>query len=125
MSKPLNEQTHSATTATGASEPVRSKGHSNVGLIVGASNYDSANDSVEAVVEVSADGSTWTPLRRNDGSEVKVTLGTEDAKYAMVNGAPGDHLRVNVTTLTDSAGGDLTVDTWILLAGWNGPSFGA
>jgi hypothetical protein len=81
-------------------------------------------DSFTATVEASPDGQMWTPLRREDGSivelsETDVAVGTQ---YAPAHGTMAQQLRVNLTNFTDTAGGDLTVDTWLILGGWPGPA---
>jgi hypothetical protein len=126
MSKPLTVQTHVEATGSGVSSAVRSKGHSTVALFVHAANVDAANDTVEAVVEVSPDGVEWAPLRRADGTEVRLNSAdlTGENGYTMVHGALGQQLRVNLPNFTDAAGSDLTVDTWLMLGGWPGPASG-
>lgn len=121
MSKPINFHGHTATSATGVSEAVHTKAHYTVALFLHTANVDPANDTVEAVVEVSP-----------DGTEVTLTAAdlTGENGYAMVHGALGQQLRVNLRQFTDASDSgadpvaDLTVDTWLITGGWNGPAFG-
>lgn len=126
MSKPLNLHAHTSVTATGASEAVRSKGHYDIALYVSAPNVDTTNDSLTVRVEVSPDGSMWSPLRDNEGNPVEVTQADLTDGHYMVplNHVLSQQLRTNITAYTDAAGGDLTVDTWLLTGGWPGPAFG-
>lgn len=125
MTAPVNYQTHNGATATGTSEVWESKGHHNVALTVSAPNVDPANDALTVVVEASPDGQTWPALTREDGSQVQLTASDLDSNgegYAVVRGAIASELRVNITDYSDSSGGDLEVDSWLTLGGWEGPS---
>jgi len=125
MTAPVTYSTHESATATGASEVWESKGHHNVALTVSAPNVDPSNDALTVVVECSPDGTMWTALTREDGSEVSLQasdLDSDGEGYAMVRGAIASELRVNITDYADSSGGDLEVDSWLTLGGWVGPS---
>lgn len=39
-----------------------------------------------------------------------------------VRGAIASELRVRITDYSDASGGDLAVNTWLTLGGWEGPS---
>jgi len=125
MTAPVNYQTHNGATGTGASETFGSKGHHHISLTVSAPNVDPSNDALTVVVECSPDGTMWTALTREDGSEVSLQasdLDSDGEGYAMVRGAIASELRVNITDYADSSGGDLEVDSWLTLGGWVGPS---
>lgn len=123
MSKPLNERTHTDATATGASEPVMSKGHVAASLFVGADTSDLT--ALTARVEVSPDGQAWAPLTRPDGTTVEVAfadLNSEGNAYAVsgMGAVVAQQLRVNITEYT----GTSPVSTHLITGGWNGPAFG-
>ena len=125
MTAPTNYRTHVSADAIGSSEAFGSKGHHNVALTVSAPNVDPANDTLTVVVECSPDGQTWTPLTREDGSQVSLQaseLDSEGEGYAKVSGAIASELRVCISDYSDSSGSDLEVDSWLTLGGWEGPS---
>jgi hypothetical protein len=125
VTAPVNYQTHTGQTATGASDVWESKGHHNISLTVSAPNVDPANDALTVVVECSPDGTVWTALTREDGSQVQLTasdLDSDGEGYAMIRGAIASELRVRISDYSDASGGDLAVDTWLILGGWEGPS---
>ena len=123
--RPPRSYYHNGATATGASEAWESKGHHNVALTVSVPNVDPSIDSFTVVVECSPDGTVWTALTREDGSQVELTasdLDSEGEGYAMVRGAIASELRVSITDYSDASGGDLAIDMWLTLGGWEGPS---
>lgn len=125
MTAPLSHRTHEATASTGASASHGSKGHHTITLFVSAPNVDPANDTLTVAVEASPDGEQWTTLTRSDGSEVTLQaadLDSEGNGMAAVDGVIASQLRVNITDYSDAAGGDLGVDSWLTLGGWDGPS---
>jgi len=64
-------------------------------------------------------------LTREDGSQVELTaseLDSEGEGYTMVRGAIASELRVRISDFSDASGGDLAVNTWLTLGGWESPS---
>lgn len=138
MSRPIRKQSHDAATAAGAGEVHKSKAHNSVGLFVVAQNLDSANDTLTVQVEGSPTGSNgeWATIDTKQGGTKtqRLTVDISDMEdtdgdgtyvgFVYAHGIPVEWLRVNVTTFTDAANGDLTVDTYITGVGNAGTGHG-
>lgn len=122
MARPILEPVLSAVTSSGASSPVASKGHPHVTLYVQANNIDSGNDTFTVQLEGSPDGESWAPVEMVSGNKAVIDVSNfdQDAAAVSVNGGFYEHLRANVTEVTDSSGGDLSLDVWIMATGNSG-----
>jgi len=112
----------SAVTSSGASSPVASKGHPHITLYVEASNVDTGSDSLSVQLEGSPDGETWAPVEMVSGNRAVIDVSDVDvdAGAVSVNGGFYEYLRANVTEISDSAGGDLSLTVWIMATGNSG-----
>lgn len=122
MARPLQEKSHDGATGTGAGSAFQTGGRATVCLFVVAANLDDANDTLDVQIEVSQDGTNWTPLRDETGTQVgNVSVsefsdpdGDGDfAAYVTVHGVAADRVRARITSFADAANGDLAVDTYV------------
>lgn len=123
MSRPYRELSVDGATGTGPGEEHAGKGHVTLGLFVVASNLDSANDSLTVRLEVEGPDGEWSPIRDKDGTVIgELTQsefedvdgdGTTFNSFLYVHGVPAPSVRANVTSFTDAAGGDLSVDAYV------------
>jgi hypothetical protein len=129
MSRPIRAQTLSGATSPGTGEKVETKGHNSLGLFVVADSLDTGSDTLEVRLEVQV-ADEWSPVRDSSGTIV-VSLSASDfedpdgngtfAAFEYAHGVPAEFARANATSLSDSAGGDLSVDAYVMGANWNGP----
>jgi hypothetical protein len=128
MGKPRNTKSLDGVSTTGPSDGFRVGGHYHLTLAVAAAGLDSANDTLTVALEGSPDGDHWFPV---DGvsSDKKIeesdfsqdpTSGDPTASVT-VFGSQWEYVRARVVEFTDDAGGDLSLDGWILAGGWEGP----
>lgn len=125
MANPRNLKSLAGTSSTGAGDHIRLNGHYHITLMVVAPNLDTANDTLEVAIEGSADAVHWTNLgEATTHKQVTTSDFTEDPDNAGVytasvtaTGAYHEFMRARVTSLTDSANGDLSVDAWVMAAG--------
>lgn len=128
MSRPFRAQSHDAATSAGAGESHESKGHNSLGLFVVARNLDDANDSLTVRVEGSptGEGGEWATIDTKQGGTKtqRLTVDLNDMEdtdgdgtfvgFVYAHGVPAEYLRANITSFTDSSGGDLEVDSYIM-----------
>lgn len=120
MARAVQEKSIENATASTAGSVMQTGGRVSVSLWVLADNLDDANDTLDVQIEVSMnDGTDWALLRDETGTQVgNVTLSEFDdpdgngnfTAFVTVHGVAADQVRARITTLTDSAGGDLSVD---------------
>jgi hypothetical protein len=130
MGRPIRAETLSGATSTTAGDSVQTKGHNSLGLYVIAENLDSSNDTLEVRAEIEVAGE-WASVRDGTGTVV-LSVSTSDfedpggngtsSAFVFAHGIPAEFLRARVTSFTDNAGGDLSVDAYIMGANWNGPA---
>lgn len=127
MSRPGIKQSHGGATTTGTGEDHYTRSHTAVGVLVVAENLDAANDTLEVVLEAGYEykgRKYFTPLLRRDNTEVGLT--TTDLTDNDGNGtytgmvwesnAPVEILRGRIESLTDAAGADLSVSTYVVMS---------
>lgn len=123
MSRPVEKQSHVGATAAGPGEAFSVKGHQAIGLGVDASNLDSVNDTLEVRLEVEVGGS-WLPIHDKDANQVGAIasggLGSDGDAMLYISNVPAPRLRANITSFSDAAGSDLSVDTYVLATGRSG-----
>lgn len=127
MSRPIKLKSVDAQTATGAGSASDSKGHPTISLYVVARNFDSVNDDLAVRVETAAtqDGE-YAPINNLDVVKADFVDVDGDGTYAAfvrLGPTAAQYLRANVTTYTDAAGGDLSVDAYVLATGWSGGGY--
>jgi hypothetical protein len=132
MSRPGKKQSHDGATATGPGEAHFSRAHTALGIFVVASNFDSANDALTVQLEGGFEGKSPTgtdgtdylaPIYDGstqlsiDGSAL-VDSGDGSTYYGFLwaSNVPAEKVRANISSITDNAGGDLSVDTYVLLS---------
>lgn len=130
MSRPFRKQSHTGATTTGAGTPHAAKGHNSLGLFVVADNLDTANDTLDVELQVEGPEGEWSPIRNESGTKVGVLTasdftdvdgdGTQFNAMLYVHGVPAPSVRAKITALTDSAGSDLSVDTYVIGTGNGG-----
>jgi len=128
-------------TGTAVGSDFESRGHNSIGLFVIAENLDSANDTLEVVVdaahEAEADGAdrqyAGPALQSGSGPGSTQKLGLNETDLAdpdgdgtftgfvYGHGIPAEHFRARISSFTDSANGDLVVSAWLYFGNWNGP----
>jgi len=127
MSRPGSKKSNDGATATGAGESHFTRAHTAVGVFVVAQNLDPGNDTLEVSLEGGFGyGGTnyFTPLLRKDNSVVQVSDSEMTDKdgdgtytgFVWESNVPVEQIRARIDTFTDSAGGDLTVDTYVLMS---------
>jgi hypothetical protein len=124
MGAPKKRQVFDAATGTGQSGGVRTNGHFYLAVLVVTRNVDTSNDTLDVRLEVSANGTDWATGRNANGDPSQVTasdLGPNGNGVAVSHGVPAEEMRANINAYTDSAGGDLEVDAWVIAGGWTGP----
>lgn len=92
-------------------------------MYVVAKNVDTANDTVTVDLEVSQDDeANWAKLRDGSGTQIgQLTISEFDdpdgdgdaAAYLHVHGVAAEKIRANLTTISDAANGDLSVDAFV------------
>lgn len=138
MSRPIKKQSHSGATSAAAGTGHGLKGHINVGLWVVASNLDTANDTLDVRLEAGteddkAGDSEWAVIRDPSGTAIG-SLSVADfddidgdgtyTAFLKIRSVTTPRLRANITSFTDAAGSDLTVDTYVTGAGNSDTGFG-
>lgn len=114
---------------TGRSEKTR--GHQAIGLFVVAENLDATNDTLEVEVTFSPDDEHFAQLTRRQTSEDALMLTAEDfeespdgsgeyAAFIAHHNVPAEYVRAEITSFTDSADGNLSVDAYVFIGGWTG-----
>lgn len=128
MTQPITKKSVDAATSAATGADTRALGHYHTTLFVVARNLDSANDSLSVVLEGSPDQQHWTgvdeatadkKITESDFSEDPDNSGVYTASIT-ITGSFHEFLRVRVSEFTDSAGGDLEVDGWLMAAGNEG-----
>lgn len=126
MSRPGKKQSHDGATTTGPGDGHYTRAHTAIGVFVVARNLDPANDTLTVALECGFEyeGTDHYGLVFNGTSSKQI----EDSDFQDVDGdgnyemllwgsnIPAEKARANITEFTDSAGGDLEVDTYILLS---------
>lgn len=122
MGRPTQEKSLDGVSSATAGSGLTTGGRITVSLFVVANNGDTGSDTLDVQLEVSMDGTNWTPLRDETGTQIgQLTIAefadpdsnSDPAAFLTVHGVAGRHVRARVTSFTDSAGGDLTVDAWV------------
>lgn len=134
MARPQRVKSIDAVTSATAGEAFETKGHNSLGVFVVARGLDTANDTVEGRLEavLSPDnGTEHTAVIKNVETGNDFTFSGSDLEdqdgdgtyslFAYAHGPPVEKVRVNITSFTDNAGGDLEVDAWIFASNWGGP----
>lgn len=107
---------------TGAGEPLETGGVTTGSMFVVARNLDPDNDTLEVVADGTLDGGEeWGPMVKVGGDKVKETADAfedpdDDGNYAamvLIRGISADKIRARISSITDDADGDLTVDVWV------------
>jgi hypothetical protein len=127
MSRPAKKRSHEGATATGAGEVHFTRAHTAVGVYVEAHNLDPDNDTLT----VSLEGGFEDPQGTDhlapvyDGNSAKKITESDfsdddgDGTYEMLlwgSNVPVEKIRARITEFSDSANGDLEVDTWVLMS---------
>lgn len=125
MSSPRNLHSVEGASGTTTGREVRANGHYHVTLFVAADQLDTANDTLTVTIEGSPNGTNWTNLGEiNSAKKIDETDVTQDPDNAGVytgslhiTGAYHEMYRARVSDYTDSSGGDLVVDAWVMASG--------
>ncbi|AGC34492.1 hypothetical protein HVTV-2_gp124 [Haloarcula virus HVTV-2] len=130
MGRPIRAEALTGATSATAGDRVQTKGHNSLGLYVVAENLDTANDTLDVRAEMQVAGE-WSAVRDASGTVV-LSLSTSDfedpdgngtyAAFVFAHGVPAEFLRARITSFTDNANGDLSVDAYVMGANWNGPA---
>lgn len=138
---PRQHKCRSINAASGTTEgdTFESRGHNSVGLFVIARNLDTANDTLEVVLDAvhTAEGinsERTGPVRRPGtvGGSDRVGIDQTEmsdpdgngtfAGFTFAHGVPAEHFAARISSFTDASGdGDLEVDAWLYFGNWNGP----
>lgn len=132
MAKGRRFTSHDAVSTAGTGISRKTRQHTVIGLWVEATNFDPTNDSLTVRAEVSPDDTHYSPINHGapaiddalsiSGSDLVES--DQDASvhvaYKVLSNVSVEHVRANITTFTDNAGGDLSVTTYIYLGGWTG-----
>lgn len=119
MTRPVKEDSISGATSATAGSKLETAGRFTVSMWVVANSGDTANDTVDVDLEVSMDGTNWTKPRDEDGNIVGQLTAADledpdgngnSAGLIKVHGLAAQYVRPRITTLADSANGDLSVD---------------
>ena len=127
MSRPGSKKSNDGATATGAGESHFTRAHTAVGVFVVAEGLDPGNDTLEVQLEGGfnyGDNTYFTPLFRKDNSVVQVADGEMTDRdgdgtytgFVWESNVPVEQIRARITSYTDNAGGDLSVDTYVLMS---------
>lgn len=129
MSRPLRKQSHSGATSAAAGEAFQTKAHHHIGLFAVAANLDTANDTLDVRVEASPDRDEWATIdtKQSGVKETRLSLSVGDFEdvdgdgtftaFIYASDVPVEHIRANITSFSDAASGDLSVDTYLTAAG--------
>lgn len=132
MSRPLKKQSVSGATSTTKGSEHFVKAHTKLGLYVVADNLDTANDTLTVRLEAgldtdNSDGTIdqWAEIVDEAGNKAEVTASDfsdpdGDGNFAVffvMDDIPAEIVRANVSSFTDSSGGDLSVDAHIYTGG--------
>jgi len=126
MSRPIIQKSVEGATAATQGEGFAAKGHTSQGLFVVADGLDTANDTLDVRFEVEGPDEEWSPLRDKNGT-LAGTLsvsnytdvdgdGTTYNAMLYVHNVLAPRIRANVTSFTDSAGSNPSVDAYVLAA---------
>lgn len=129
MARPFSEQVLSGETTATVSPATKTNGHNSLGMFIKLNSVDSANDTVDASLEVSPveSGDVWATPRDMTGNTATTTVSDADANDGVllyVHGCPAARARIELTSVNDAASGDLTVDGWLLFANNSGRGYG-
>lgn len=118
MSRPIEKQSVSGQSSTGAGEAFSMKGHDSVGLALDTANVDTANDTLTVRLEAKV-GGTWMAVKDAAGNAVEITESdvVDGSLLVFAPGFAATEVRANVTSFSDASGSDLSVDAWVLGTG--------
>ena len=126
MSRPAKKKSHDGATSTGAGEGHFTKAHTAVGVFVVAKNLDPQNDDLTVSLEggFEYEGTDYFGPIYDGSSDKKASASAfsdddGDGNFEMLlwaSNVPAEKIRARITEFNDSAGGDLEVETWVLLS---------
>lgn len=117
MSQSFRRTSLENATGTGNGDSELTKGHNSLGLAVHAENLDPGSDSLTVQMEVLVDGE-WCRFKNTvelTASDLTdIDSDSVYTGYTFVHGVAGESVRASITEFTDSAGGDLSVNAYVL-----------
>lgn len=127
MSRPGIKQSNDGATTAEVGESHFTRAHTAIGVLVVAQNLDTANDTLEVVLEAgfNYDGTqVFTPLLRRDDTQVRLSVSEltdndGDGTYTGLvweSNVPAEQIRARIESLTDSANDDLSVNTYVVMS---------
>lgn len=123
MAEPIHEKAIDGATADTIGDQTRTKHHSSWTLFLWADNFDSTEHSFTVGLQVSPDGTNWSPLRREDGTAVTINqddlsgggllAGDAETYMATVGDVAMPYVRAVLTNYGTGAGATFYVHAWL------------
>lgn len=126
MGRPRRARSLDAVSSAVSGDAEHTDGHVELSMYIIARNADTSNDTLDVQLEVSLDGEEWAPIHDETGTQLMTVSISEftdvdgdgtHAVFLSMSGVAADQARLRITSFTDAANGDLSVDGYIGMSG--------